>query len=225
MPAPPIRILVVGDDAKFNKFVTQYVSLLDLDVAKKKSSQGGDNAGSSGDKSNGPSIDKQRDVRIFLVPQNDNTLAHYIAMYDDLYCHNIYNFFNSNTILNLYMQDLDKERKSKNFASKVETLYNHERKEDPHKHLGYKMIDNAIQTYMNDSIRNIDVKIFKAEIFFGDKDKNEKSVPYYFTSRLEIGYIKNKGSASVYEKLEAVRNILNAPNRDVCIEKEEGVRG
>ena len=29
--APPIRILVVGDDKHFNKFVTEYVHLLSLD--------------------------------------------------------------------------------------------------------------------------------------------------------------------------------------------------
>ena len=46
-------------------------------------------------------IDRSKlDVRIFLIPQNENTLAHYIAMYDDLYCQNIYNFFNQNVLLN-----------------------------------------------------------------------------------------------------------------------------
>jgi len=36
----------------------------------------------------------QLDIRVFLLPQNESTLAHYLAMHDDLYCHNIYNFFN-----------------------------------------------------------------------------------------------------------------------------------
>ena len=35
------------------------------------------------------------------MPQNGSTLAHYLAMHDDLYCHNIYNFFSQNTLLKL----------------------------------------------------------------------------------------------------------------------------
>jgi len=39
------------------------------------------------------------DIRVFLIPHKESTLGHYLAMYDDLYCQNIYNFFNSNTLL------------------------------------------------------------------------------------------------------------------------------
>ena len=39
------------------------------------------------------------DIRVFLIPHRESTLGHYLAMYDDLYCQNIYNFFNSNTLL------------------------------------------------------------------------------------------------------------------------------
>ena len=47
-------------------------------------------------------VDRSKtDMRVFLVPQNESTLAHYLAMYDDLYCQNVYNFFNQNSFLNL----------------------------------------------------------------------------------------------------------------------------
>jgi hypothetical protein len=47
-------------------------------------------------------IDRNKlDLRVYFVPQGSSTLAHYLAMYDDLYCHNVYNFFNSNSLMNL----------------------------------------------------------------------------------------------------------------------------
>ena len=47
-------------------------------------------------------IDRERmDVRVYLVPQKESTIGHYIAMHDDMYCHCIYNFFNQNTFLGL----------------------------------------------------------------------------------------------------------------------------
>ena len=108
VPSPPIRVLMVGDDKQFNKFVSQYVNLLDLDSTSKSKNQkmkGQDGSGNAdiNDNGGGFSLDRQKlDVRVFLVPQNENTLAHYLAMYDDLYCQNIYNFFNANPMLNLW---------------------------------------------------------------------------------------------------------------------------
>ena len=29
-------------------------------------------------------------MRVFVLPQGNNTLAHYLAMKDDIYCNNIY---------------------------------------------------------------------------------------------------------------------------------------
>ena len=35
----------------------------------------------------GLSLEKNNlDTRVYLLPQGQSTLAHYIAMYDDLYC-------------------------------------------------------------------------------------------------------------------------------------------
>ena len=47
-------------------------------------------------------IDRDRmDVRVYFIPQKESTIGHYIAMHDDLYCQNVYNFFNQNTFLGL----------------------------------------------------------------------------------------------------------------------------
>lgn len=62
---PPIRVLVVGDDKDFNQFLQVYVKEY---VIKNMN------------------VNKAIDFRIYLVPHRVNTLAHYIAMYDDLYC-------------------------------------------------------------------------------------------------------------------------------------------
>ena len=67
---------------------------------------------------------------------------------------------------------------------------------------------------MKDAVRNVEVKIFKA-VLTTDK---KKYITYYFTSRVEIGFCKDKGNSSVYEKLESVRGILNAGNLKGCDE-------
>jgi len=48
-----------------------------------------DNSSNGGHRGNASefSIDKNKiDLRVFLIPQNESTLGHYLAMYDDLYC-------------------------------------------------------------------------------------------------------------------------------------------
>ena len=65
-----------------------------------------------------------------------------------------------------------------------------------------------MQSYLKDAMRNLEIKIFKAELFKTDGEKISK----YFTSRLELGYKPAIGTGSVYEKLMSLRNILNATN-------------
>ena len=48
-----------------------------------------------------------------------------------------------------------------------------------------------------------------------------KKISYFFTNRLELGYAKTKGNASVYNKLECLRNILNATSNKECDEAFE----
>jgi hypothetical protein len=155
-------------------------------------------------------------MRVFIVPQGINTLAHWLAMYDDLYCQNVYNFFNSNTLLGLQASS---KKGNKDFALLADSLINQDSSNfgnDTTKRLqsnsAAQMIDRSIQNYLKDAIRNVDIKIFKVEI------NNGKVQPIYFTSRVELGYAKSKGNASVYDKLEAIRGIVNASNMNECNE-------
>ena len=77
------------------------------------------------------------------------------------------------------------------------------------------MMDQAIQFYMHDAIRNIEVKIFKATIFLQDN----KKIKIFFTNRFELGYAPSKGAGSVYDKLESLRNILNSTSEKDLMEK------
>ena len=115
LPFPPIRIVVVGDDREINEFVSRYVHLMDIDPKvlqhtkvkqSEKSRQQADGLDESSDRNQaGFTIDRQNlDIRIYLIPQQTNTLAHYLAMHDDLYCHNIYNFFTSNSLLKMQVE-------------------------------------------------------------------------------------------------------------------------
>lgn len=74
------------------------------------------------------------------------------------------------------------------------------------------MINNSLQSYLKDAIRNFELKIFKAEIVL----VSGKKIPYFFTNRLELGYAKTKGTASVYTKLESLRNVLNSTSPSEC---------
>jgi hypothetical protein len=74
------------------------------------------------------------------------------------------------------------------------------------------MVDSTIQHYLKDAIRNVDIKIFKAEI----TTQSNENITQYFTSRLEMGCAKTKGNSSVYDKLAAVRNLLNSTNMKDC---------
>ena len=76
------------------------------------------------------------------------------------------------------------------------------------------MINESLQNYVKDAIRNFELKIFKAELVL----VNGKKVPYFFTNRLELGHAKTKGTASIYNKLESLRNILNATSPKECEE-------
>ncbi len=74
-----------------------------------------------------------------------------------------------------------------------------------------------MQSYLKEAIRNLEIKVFKADIY---NIKGEK-ITYYFTCRLELGYILTKGNCSVYDKLDAVRNILTSTNLNECKEQFE----
>jgi len=99
---------------------------LDIDQSDKQGKKGQsieDGPGNRSSNSNGFTIDRSKvDLRVFLVPQGVSTLGHWLAMYDDLYCHNVYNFFNSNTLLGMCVaKDTKKE---KDFSGHVNAFLN-----------------------------------------------------------------------------------------------------
>lgn len=75
----------MGNDVEFNKFVQIYIK----DILPKHSSH------------------ELADFRIYIIPYKTNTLAHYIAMYDDLYCLNIYQHFTCNPMFNVAERSFD----------------------------------------------------------------------------------------------------------------------
>jgi hypothetical protein len=89
-----------------------------------------------------------------------------------------------------------------------------------------QMIDKSIQTYLKDATRPVEVKIFCATITcFPSGGNTGKIIQHYFTSRFEIGYTKTKGTSSVYDKLERVRNILNSTNETECEQNHRRQQG
>jgi hypothetical protein len=66
---PPIRLIVAADDKEFNHFLQCFVK----EHVTKLMSQG-----------------RNVDFRVFLIPNQINTLCNYLAMYDDMYCQQVY---------------------------------------------------------------------------------------------------------------------------------------
>ena len=78
--------------------------------------------------------------------------------------------------------------------------------------LAAQLIDASIQSYLKDAIRNVEIKIFRADL----RLTTGQVVTHYFTNRLEIGHTFSKGCGSVYEKLASLRNVVNATSRQRC---------
>lgn len=62
-------------------------------------------------------VSKPIDFRVFLVPHKVNTLAHYIAMYDDVYCQSIYLAFLENPIFYQLNRDKNYDMQLKDMLS------------------------------------------------------------------------------------------------------------
>ena len=61
-------MVVAGDDVTFHNFLQQLIK----EYISKNSNF------------------YKHDLRIFLLPYKVNTLSHYLAMHDDVYCNNVY---------------------------------------------------------------------------------------------------------------------------------------
>ena len=59
--APPIRILVVGDDKHFNKFITEYVHLLSLDEEQNYDSISSNNSQHKGKKPKNSALEESKE--------------------------------------------------------------------------------------------------------------------------------------------------------------------
>ena len=81
------------------------------------------------------------------------------------------------------------------------------------KNLVVQLIDRAIQGYLKDAMRYVEIKIFQAHIKIKDQ---KQPLTVYFVGRLELGYRGCAGNGSVYERLESLRHVLNSTNMFDC---------
>ena len=169
-------------------------------------------------------IDRSKyDVRVFFIPQNNSVLAHYLAMYDDLYCQNIYNFFSQNTLLSLFHKveyKTGSQSAPEEYAKLIDSLWKSSSRAPNQclhlqSNLAVQLIDRAMQCYLRDAIRNVEIKIFKADIKY-KADGVARRITVHFVSRLELGYSGTLGNVSIYDKMDSVKKILNATSKQDC---------
>lgn len=175
---PPIRVLLVADDQEFNVFLQNYIK----EFVSKNSSQSSSVRGG--------------DFRVYLVPNKVNTLAHYLAMHDDLYCQTVYLAFTQNPIYSMLKRGASIDRQMLQALPNV----------DEHGRV-LNLMDEMVQDYLRDAQRVFPLKVFVAE-FYKEVTEDRPYKYVYFTSRFELGH------CSVYEKLNATHSLLTASNME-----------
>lgn len=194
---PPIRIVMAADDKEFSHFLQGFVK---EHVAKLMSQS------------------RAVDFRVFLIPNQINTLAHYLAMYDDMYCQQVYLQFQQNPIISVLRKNLSIEEYMRRIymqcdpsGEKRATTAAVDKDDEWGRTL--RSIDDGVQDYIRDAVRIFPLKVFSCEFFKETADDRPyKSV--FFTSRFELGHY------SVYEKLTAVNDILRASNPERLLEAQ-----
>lgn len=92
-------------------------------------------------------------------------------MYDDLYCQNIYNFFNNNSLIGLAASQNQGKHPyygtDKDFEAQIENTLAETKEGNSdllHQNFTASLIDRTIQYYLKNGDRKTEIKIFKAVI-------------------------------------------------------------
>ena len=174
-------MVVAGDDREFSSFLKSFVNI---------------------------NMNRQTDFRVFLIPHKVNTLAQYLAMYDDLYCSMIYLPFTQNPLFSIKTKigiDGRISGGSPVMEDQLDSLSENLSQEEWGRTLS--LMDDCLQDYLRDAVRIFPLKVYQCDFYREDTDeKPYKTV--YFTGRFELGH------CPVYKKLKAVNRIQNASNLD-----------
>ena len=73
---------------------------------------------------------------------------------------------------------------------------------------------------MRDAVRPFDVNVFKVKI----EDVLGNIHEHYFISRLELGYKRQKGNTSVYERFRVAQKILNGKDPEKLRESTDTIK-
>jgi len=181
-----LRLICLGNDVQFSKFVNQYAQMWEQLNSKEYSKLH-------------KSISKI-EIRMYLIPLEFNTLAQYIATYDDVYNQEIFIPFIKDPLL----PKLTPEAYKKGITVKEAMNFKKDWKATDIQ----SARDRQIQLYLREAIRFMNVKVCKAELIKSSKTYEPFTI--YFVYRAEIG------STSYYSKELGLGIQRNIPEMSEC---------
>ena len=133
------KVLVAGNDISMASFVQEYTkTALDLLATK--------------------NTDFKRDMRVYIVPYQFNSISAFLASREPLYRQNVFQFFSS---LNPAYSNLVMANGNVHDHRSMEPdLLSH------HK----KLFERVVQNYLKEARRSFDLKVFSAKIYYKGRD-------------------------------------------------------
>ncbi len=178
--APILRMMCVGNDMHFNKFVNMYTRLWEYCKANEQSRYYNV---------------QQLEIRVYLVPVGFNSLAQYLATYDDVYNQEIFIPFVRDPLIPKLDPNVAKKELSPEEAEKLGEFWASTEIQAAR--------DRQVQMYLRDATRFLRIKVCKAELVkfssaASGGERPETTETVYFVCRAEIGmhsaYAKSGGS-------------------------------
>lgn len=166
-----LRIVCVGNDMQFNKFVNQYAQTWELLNTKEYSKL--------------YNVNTKVEVRMYLIPHEFNSLAQYIATYDDVYNQEIFTPFIKDPLLPKLNPEVQKKGPSADEGTHLKPQWKAT-------HIQAAR-DRQVQVYLREAVRFVHAKVCRAELVKGQ----DEPVIVYFVCRAEVGgsssYCKEPG--------------------------------
>ena len=166
--AVPLKLIIGGTDATLHHFTQSYGSIY---MAQNSEEVKAVNM-------------EELDLRIYILPLQYNTLAQYIATYDDIYCTQVWAPFSIDPLLPKLSHY---EARYKGLFTKLRGPKYRNKMNPAIKMPSIIAKDRQLQIYLREALRFFRIPIFKVEL---SKNRNLSRIHtvLYFVARVEIGF-------------------------------------
>jgi len=172
---PILRLICVGNDMDLNKFVNHYMKAIEHSKANEHSKV--------------YSNILKTEIRVYLIPMVFNSLAQYIATYDDVYNQEVFAPFIKDPLIPKLAPEAAGKEMTIDETEKLGAYFANTEIQIAR--------DRQVQLYLREATRFMNVKVCKAELYKGEMHK--ENITVYFVCRAEIGLhsVYSKSSKSI----------------------------